>query len=282
MTLSAPAKVNLRLKVIGRRPDGYHLLDMVMVKLDLADEMTIEIGGEGIRIECDDSRFPSDSSNTIWKMVERIQKETGRLFGVTVRVQKKTPIAAGLGGGSSDAAAVLLALNKSLHLEWGEKKLIDLGSKVGADVPFFLVPGSQRVSGIGEILEPVRLPPFYLILVNPGFPVSTQDVYRWYDETLSSLPPLTPQKLDARFPPLENDLERVVLPRYPVLVEIKERLRQAGALGTMMSGSGPTLFGLFDTAESRDRGYEKLVENKNPDWWICKTQNLGGVDSNHD
>ena len=283
MTIFAPAKVNLRLKVTGRRADGYHDLDMVMVKLGLADRLDLTFSKTGVQIESDQSHVPLDRSNTVWKAIDLVKKETGSEFGLKVQIQKRIPIGAGLGGGSSDAASVLLALNDHLSLGLNDQKLNEIGKNVGADVPFFLVPGTQRVTGIGEILEPIDLSKLYFILINPGIPIATAQVYGWYDG-IDSLPPdaehrtpsslLTEKKLDARFPPLENDLEEVVFPRYPVLAALKESLRKAGALGTQMSGSGSTVFGLFTSEKSRDRGFEIVDKMRDPDWWICKTESL--------
>lgn len=275
--LKAPAKVNLRLKITGRRPDGYHLLDMVMVKLDLADQIELTLDGDGleIRVDCDNPHLPVDSSNTLWRVADLVRQESGKKFGLKAFLKKQIPVAAGLGGGSSDAAAVLGGLNSLLKLGWSQSKLIGLGTHIGADVPFFLVSGSQRVGGIGAELSPIQIAPLHLILVNPGFPVSTADAYRWYDE--AKKPPLsrlTTERVDASFPPLENDLEEVVIPRYPVLSRIKSLLNQAGALGTLMSGSGPTVFGHFATRDSRDRGYEILLKARDPNWWIHKGANL--------
>ncbi len=192
--VKAPAKINLRLKVTGRRPDGYHLLEMVMVKLELADEIEFEIVPEGISIEIPPNPplskggtggflIPTDRTNTLWKVALAVQKESGKRFGIKISLQKRIPTAAGLGGGSSDAAALLIALNQALELGWTGQKLIQIGVKIGADVPFFLAPGAQRVTGIGELLTPYPCNPLPLILINPGFPVSTAEVYRWWDET---------------------------------------------------------------------------------------------------
>lgn len=275
--LTAPAKVNLRLKVVGRRPDGYHDLEMVMVKLDLADEIEFELDGNGIRIESDSANLPGDQTNIIWRAADLVREDSGKRFGLAVRVKKRIPIAAGLGGGSSDAAVTLKALKQLLDLGWDRGRLLKIGVRLGADVPFFLAEGSQWVEGIGERLKSIELPPLWLVLINPGFPVSTAEVYRWYDEAgkkgeMSSS--LTGKISDASLPPLENDLEAVVIPRYPVLAEIKRKLSRAGALGTLMSGSGPTVFGLFDSRESRDRGYEILLKEKDPKWWVCKTASI--------
>jgi 4-diphosphocytidyl-2-C-methyl-D-erythritol kinase len=266
LSLRAPAKVNLRLRITGRRPDGYHLLDMVMVKLALADEIEMELGGEEIVISCNHPQVPLDSSSTLWKAAELVRRESGKKFGVKLYLQKNAPVAAGLGAGSSDGAAVLLGLNQLLELGWKEDKLLKIGEKIGADVPFFLSSGPKRVQGIGEILSPTEVPPLFLILINPGFPVSTKEAYGWFDQ-------LTAPIHDATFPPLENDLEKVVLPRYPVLARLKVLLQEAGALGTLMSGSGPTVFGLFESSSSRDRGYETLLKKTEPGWWVCKTEN---------
>ncbi len=300
LSLKAPAKVNLRLKVTGRREDGYHLLDMVMVPLELADEIEIEVtaGANGIELESDRRDFPTDATNSVWRAAELVRNDSGLTFGLKARIKKRIPIAAGLGGGSSDAAAVLKGLSQVLNLDWSESRLQEVGLKVGADVPFFLAAEkgegavkSQRVQGIGEGLTPFALPPLEFVLINPGFPVSTADVYQWYDEKgkegamRAPLDRLTVSKSDDSFPRLlqdiggvssilENDLEGVVIPRYPVLAEIKRKLLDAGALGSLMSGSGGTVFGLFDSRQSRDRGYETLIGQKNPSWWICKTASL--------
>lgn len=288
--LLAPAKVNLRLKITGQRPDGYHLLDMVMVRVDLADEIDLEITSEGIVIESDSPEVPCDRTNTLWKMAEQVSQESGRSFGIRAFLRKRIPTAAGLGGGSSDAASLLVALNRALELNWTMERLVRVGVKVGADAPFFLTSGPQRARGIGEVLEPIKLPGLELVLINPGFPVSSADAYRWFDETSPSPSPpplrgggrgrvipasaLTPEMSGASLPPLENDLERAVIPRYPVLRRIKELLKEAGALGTLMSGSGPTLYGLFESRPSRDRGYELLIRDQDPRWWVWKGRTL--------
>ncbi len=292
ISLVAPAKVNLRLKVLGRRLDGYHDIEMIMVPLSLADQIEVEIISKGIKIRSESAEIPCDHSNSLWKAVEGLQSESGKDFGCRMTLHKKIPIAAGLGGGSSDAASLLKGLNQYLKLGISPTRLHDLATKIGADVPFFLTQGPQSAEGIGEKLTPLRhLPPLYLILINPKFPVSTPEVYGWYDQegdgknSLSTR--LTRNKLNdsstglsrglARWLknfPLENDLEKVVLPRYPVLVQMKAMLSEAGALGTLMSGSGPTVFGLFETSESRDQGYDRLLRKKDPNWWVCKAESL--------
>ncbi|MBI2082622.1 MAG: 4-(cytidine 5'-diphospho)-2-C-methyl-D-erythritol kinase [Deltaproteobacteria bacterium] len=309
--ISAPAKINLRLKITGRRSDGYHLLDMVMVKLDLCDEIDFEIEkksphaplcqrGETPPLVGGDFQIPLDSSNTLWKVAQLVREESGQKFELKISLNKNIPIAAGLGGGSSDAAALLIALNRELGLDWSRERLMKICLKIGADVPFFLAEGPQRVTGIGEILEPISVPSLSVILINPGFSVSTKEVYHWFDleivETGDSgraparaqrvstggrnprqdppLVALTEVGIDAIPPLLENDLEKVVFSRYPVLAEMKEMLMKAGALGALMSGSGGTVFGLFESAASRDRGFDLMVQKKNPEWWVWKGRSL--------
>lgn len=261
--LKAPGKINLRLKITGQREDGYHLLDMVMVKVDLADEMVCDLTDGDIQIVSNEAVLPVDERNILWKVIDCIRKESEKSFGVTIQLTKRIPIAAGMGGGSSDAAALLLGLNDQLGLGWSHEKLISIGVRIGSDVPFFLVSGAQRVTGVGEILEPVSVSSMPLILMNPGFPLSTPDVYRWYDEWA-----LTAPAPDAKSLPLENDLEKVVLPRIPVLEEIRRKLDRSGALGSLMSGSGPTVFGTYPSTEARDRGYNSLLKEIDPKWWI--------------
>ncbi|MBI2066540.1 MAG: 4-(cytidine 5'-diphospho)-2-C-methyl-D-erythritol kinase [Deltaproteobacteria bacterium] len=289
--LVAWAKINLHLKITGRRDDGYHLLDMVMVKLDLSDEIETELVHEGIEIRSNVSTIPVNSSNTLWKMATLVAEESGKKFGLRIFLKKNSPVAAGLGAGSSDAAALLLWLNQVLELGWSEQRLGEIGACVGADVPFFLLRGACRVQGIGEVLSPFIIESYPVILINPGFPVSTKEAYRWFDENIEkqilkaggsdraptrATPPegLTAIRVGGTTFPLENDLEKVVIPRYPVLDRIKKLLIDAGALVALMSGSGPTVFGLFESTASRDRGYEVLKKQRDPNWWMWNGRSL--------
>lgn len=276
LCLKAPAKVNLRLKVLGRRSDGYHDLQMVMVPLDLADELEVERVDGGIEIRSDSTAVPADRSNILWKAAEALKERSQKDFGIRIFLKKKIPVAAGLGGGSSDAAALLKGISEAFDLGLSAPDLREAAVKLGADVPFFLTAGPQIAEGIGEKLTPIKIPPLWIVLVNPGFPISTKEVYGWYDQEGGRGPSskLTDNWSDASFPPLENDLEAAVIPRYPVLAEMKRLLSRAGALGTLMSGSGPTVFGLFESQESRDRGYEKVLQEKDPKWWICRTASV--------
>lgn len=289
-SVQAPAKVNLTLRVTGRRPNGYHDLDMIMVKLGLVDEIDIEARssrladhGRDIEIVSENPMVPRDSSNSMWKAVELLQKESGQNFSVKMTIQKNIPVAAGLGGGTSDAASVLKSLNEKLGLGISLTRLRELAVKIGADVPFFLMEPPQRVTGIGDVLEPFAIGSIPMILINPGFPVSTKDVYGWWDE-LDNFPQphlklrggeqLTELKVGGTRIHFENDLEKVVIPRYPVLAQMKDALLKAGALGALMSGSGGTVFGLYDSKASRDQGFDVLERHKNPSWWTYKTESM--------
>lgn len=268
LILSAPAKINLQLRIVGRREDGYHLLSTLMQKIDLVDEVTLR-PGEGIVLRCPDSDLPDDETNLAWRAAELFRQTMGaRLpvtFGVEITLKKNIPVAAGLGGGSSDAAAVLLGLDRLFGTACNREELIDMGVRLGADVPFFVVPEAAAwASGIGEVLEPAPvLDETLILLVNPGFSVST----RWAFETFALTAPknifnLTSSQNESQPQPVENlhffggweggdlvnDLETVTITKYPEIQTIKERLVRGGAVGAMMSGSGATVFGVFPYA----------------------------------
>lgn len=260
LTLSCPAKVNLYLKVVGRRPDGYHDLLTVMQPLSLADELVVTLAGDTITLECNRPELPVDQGNLAVRAALAFQEATAQTFGVRLKLTKHIPLAAGLGGGSSDAAGVLKALNRLRGQPLAGSQLHALARRLGADVPFFLLDGPALAQGIGDRLSPMTLPATWLVLVNPGFPVSTAWVYA------SLQPPFAPPDeglLDrmAREQPanwLHNDLEAVTLGRYPALSDLKQGLVAEGALGALMSGSGPTVFGLFTDAEAARRAAASL------------------------
>lgn len=263
--LLAPAKINLFLHVLGRRPDGYHDLETWMQKLDLVDEITLHIRKDGkIDLACDDQSLPADAGNLAWKAAEMFfsASRRGKGCGVDIHLEKRIPIAAGLGGGSSDAGTVLRGLNAYFDSEFSENELLAMALRLGADVPFF-VTGHDAVlaGGVGEIMQPVpALAGYSFLLINPGFSVST----RWVFENLaltrrykkSKLPGF--QKCTSGSLPLDeliNDLEQVTLVRHPEIEDMKKTLIAAGAKAAMMSGSGPTVFGVFPDTST---GYATL------------------------
>lgn len=257
----APAKINLFLKILSRRPDGYHELFSWMHKLDLADRLTVDSLPSGIELLCPNTGLPEDSDNLVYRAAQAFFKESGIDGGVRIVLEKNIPIAAGLGGGSSDAAACLKAMDRLFSTGLDSDRLARLALSLGADVPLFIADETSFwCEGVGELLTPAPfMGDFTILLVNPGFAVKTAWVYgnlpltsmgntnnlapgkkvelarRWLAHGVSAALPFT----------LENDLETVTVKRYPVIGEISDEMIVLGAAAAMMSGSGPTVFGLF-------------------------------------
>lgn len=261
---SSPAKVNLILRVLRRREDGYHDIASLMQKVSLADEMEFAPRRSGIALACPGSDLPTGEGNLVVRAARALFAEAGFTGGVAITLRKRIPTAAGLGGGSSNAATTLVTLNDLFGLGFGRDRLIRIGARIGADVPFFLCGSAAWAFGIGEILEPAVIPAgMWFVLVNPGFEVST----KWVYESLNL--PLTKETIHYSIPTfsgarelaaaLTNDLERVTVSRFPLLDELKGFLRKHGALGSLMSGSGPTVFGLFDSESDAIRAEGALT-----------------------
>ena len=251
ITARSPAKVNLILKVLRRREDGYHDIASLMQKVSLADEMEFSPRKEGIALACPGSDLPTGEGNLVVRAVRALFTEAGFAGGVEITLRKRIPTAAGLGGGSSNAATTLTVLNDLFQFGFDRERLIRIGARIGADVPFFIYGSTAWAFGIGEILEPAVIPPgMGLVLVNPGFEVPTKWVYESLNLPLTKTPVKysipTFSGIRALAAALTNDLEKVTVARYPVLEELKGFLLRQGALGALMSGSGPTVFGLFD------------------------------------
>lgn len=279
LEILAPAKVNLYLGVLGKRTDGYHEIVSVMQKLDLTDRLLLSREGRGVTLHCPASPLPEDHDNLCWKAARAFFDRTGLPDTVRITLHKRIPVAAGLGGGSSDAAAVLLGLNRLCAAGLSEAALLTMAAPLGADVPFF-VSGHHAAlaTGTGTELQPITEPTgYWLVLVNPGISVST----RWVYENLVLTSADNPYKLSGYShrpeyaaslvaaglcpgpdtPPLFNDLEAVTVARYPVIQSIKEQLLGHGATVALMSGSGPTVFGLFhqyDLAASSWARFQEL------------------------
>lgn len=254
-TFWAPAKINLCLHVEGRRSDGYHDLSMLMQRISLADRLTLDLEQAlGVRIECPGVALPPGGENLALRAARRMLELADNKCGVALRVEKQIPVAAGLGGGSSDAATVLLALDDMLGLQLTPAELCAEGLQLGADVPFFLFQHTAWATGVGEQLQAVTgLPPVWYLLVNPGVEVSTAWVFQNLRLTspgaVTKLPAL-PSTIEGLLRLLHNDLEPVTVSRYPVVGQIKRQLLDVGALGALMSGSGPTVFGVFSDCAS--------------------------------
>ena len=250
ITRASPAKVNLQLRVLGRREDGYHDILSLMQRISLSDEMSFAPTAAGIVLHCPDSPLPEDESNIVYRAARLFLSRVSRPRGVEITLRKRIPIAAGLGGGSSNAATTLLALNEISPAPLDPRELMALAAGLGADVPFFIFAKTAWASGIGEVLtEAPPLPPLWFVLINPGFAVSTQKVYQALNFGLTkdglsySIPRI--YTLDDVIRGLTNDLEKVTLVLHPELGHLKHLLLNSGALGALMSGSGPTVFGIF-------------------------------------
>lgn len=253
----APAKINLTLKVYRRRSDGYHEIESLMQKLELADRLRLQrVPQKGIVLRCTGADLPSGAENLAYRAAQAFLDFTGARTGVEIDLEKRIPVAAGLGGGSSDAGAVITGLNDLLAAGLSSSDMQLLARPLGADVPFFVADyPAAWATGIGDQLRPA--PPLrkrWIILVNPGFPVSTRWAYENLALTSNGNPFIVAPNRESGscFPAtgsetelLCNDLEMVTIQQYPVLRDIKSALLARGASGVLMSGSGPTVFGLF-------------------------------------
>lgn len=273
LKLQAPAKINLNLHITGRRSDGYHLLDSLMQKVSLYDEVDLELCPAGISLECSGEPVPAGRENIVVRAAELFFDATAdrrrkNSSGVRIKLIKRIPVAAGLGGGSSNAAAVLRGLNILCDCPCSDEELVRLGLQLGADVPFFLIgAGAARAAGIGEILHPApSLQNVSVLLVNPGVSVSTRWVYETFaltkhrradkvsglqNETYKAVGWCNARENPALPAVMENDLEVVTIAKVPEVGLIKDGLLAGGAFVALMSGSGPTVFGLFvDSAQA--------------------------------
>jgi 4-diphosphocytidyl-2-C-methyl-D-erythritol kinase len=277
ISLRAPAKVNLRLDILGKRPDGYHEIKTWIYPISLADTLYIDkIKTARITISSAHPGLPLGEENLAHRAAALFIQERSLSGGVQIEIIKHIPLAAGLGGGSSDAAAVLKAMN----ILWGKnispEALMEMGAKIGADVPFFVVGKAAIMGGKGErMLAILPLLKAWLVLINPGLPLATKAVYqqgKWgltkkEGDTRISMPP---QELEKMGKFLRNDLEGPAMELMPVIGTIKERLHEAGASGVLMTGSGPTVFGLFGKeAEARQAAKDLKMEQG----WICFVAN---------
>ena len=266
LQLETFAKINLTLAVTGRRPDGYHLLATVMQSISLSDRMTLDAGaaaaagagaGPGIRIRCSNPAVPTDSRNTAWQAAERFFRAAGLEPDCTITIEKRIPAAAGLAGGSSNAAGVLAGLSALFPDRLDSRRLHDIAAGIGADVPFCLAGGTQLCTGIGDILEP--LPPLHgwpILLASAPFGLSTPDVFQAYDRLAVTHEPVQPDHAAflpalaaSRWPEMSsaaaNALEAIAFARHPELAEVRQAMARTGALLARMSGSGPTLFAVY-------------------------------------
>jgi 4-diphosphocytidyl-2-C-methyl-D-erythritol kinase len=324
LSLESPAKVNLRLEILKKREDGYHELRTIFQKISLHDTLRFSLRRKGgVSIAADHPKLPLGRNNLVYKAAQSMLKISGYKGGVDIEIAKRIPLGAGLGGGSSNAATTLTALNHLLETSLPKKELMGMGLEIGADVPFFFLKGGAIGSGIGERLKKAELPDLWYVLIYPNFEVSTGWAYRNFalarsaapgpafvseadkrrsGTTLSLRPEFVPRskprplgrepkgltnqqiRLNLHGLPrtpegisriLLNHLEAVVSKKYPEISLMKKTLVSAGALGALMTGSGPTVFGLFDEENSSAAAYEKIkrvAEKKG--WAVFKAHSL--------
>jgi len=273
LRLKALAKINLGLDVLRRREDGYHEVKMIMQTISLHDQIHLrKIEGEEIRICTNLYYLPNNENNLAYKAAKLLKDEFGLSGGVSINLKKVIPVAAGMAGGSSDAAAVLFGMNKMYGLKLSMQELMDRGVKLGADVPYCIMRGTALAEGIGERLT--KLPPMpkcHILIAKPPINVSTKFVYE--NLHANDLKPEDHPAVDAQIEALKegnlekltanmgNVLERVTVPEYPVINEIKQIMMNCGALGAMMSGSGPTVFGIFRTYAQAKEAYQTIEKS---------------------
>ncbi len=274
-TFKSYAKINLTLDVLGKRPDGYHEVEMIMHTTSLSDTVSVELDetGEGITVETSLPFLPVGEDNLAYKAARLFLSETGLRGGVKIVLEKHIPVGAGLAGGSSNCAVVLKALDRLAGANLGIERLCEMGAALGADVPYCLLGGARLARGIGEKLSPLPpLMPCHILLVKPAFSISTKQVYEKIDsrsgfrrpDTEAVIRGLEQGDLGKIAAGMANVLEEVSISDYPVLAEVKQKLVSLGAVVSQMSGSGPTVFGIFT-----DR--RKAVAAKNELWGKYKT-----------
>lgn len=278
----AHAKINLDLRVLGTRRDGFHELRTVFQAIDLHDTVECSAREGPFMLECDAAGVPLDASNLVWKAAQALwngARRPGPVRDVVVRLHKRIPLQAGLGGGSADAAATLVALSKLWRLPVRPNQMTDVAATLGSDVPFFLAGGTALGLGKGDEIYPLAdLPTHWVVLLVPGFGVSSRDAYAWYDAeremSRGGMPP-EPQHVPGPWPSraaqMVNDLEAAIARHHPEIDQMKIALRRAGALAAAMTGSGSTVFGLFQRRHDAMVAVDRLSSSG---WRVLLTESL--------
>ncbi len=305
-SLLAPAKINLYLEILGDRPDGYHELVMILQSIDLADKIDLRaIGTDTIRVRCEHPQVPTDNSNLAYRaaqlMAQQFPDSFAQYGGVEITIQKRIPVAAGLAGGSTDAAAVVVGIDLLWQLGLTQSELQELAAQLGSDVPFCVAGGTAIATGRGEQLSPLpSLDSLYVVLgKHRSLSVSTPWAYQTYRQQFGSSYVKDRQSLETRAQAvhsgaivkaiihedgvqigqrLRNDLERVVLPEYPEVSQLRQAFQDSGALGAMMSGSGPTVFGLcqsYNQAQHLQQQVRAAIPNPDLELWLTQLCSAG-------
>ena len=283
VTVEANAKINLTLDILGKRPDGYHEVAMVMQTVGLHDTLTLEKREQGISLNINVPWLKADEKNLAWRAAALVQEEFGLTGGVHIELTKRIPVAAGLAGGSADAAAVLKGMSELYGLNLSDNKFCELGAKLGSDIPFCLLGGTMLATGRGEVLKRLPdMPETWVVLVKPRISVSTAWAYQNYDEQGAERHPDNEaiQKEIARgnrkgvAKLLCNVLESVTINKYDVIERYKQMMLAKGAMASMMSGSGPTVFALAKNREQAEEIAGFMRQEKNADVFVTRTFQL--------
>lgn len=271
MRLRAYAKINLGLDVIRRREDGYHEVSMVMQTIRIYDQLEMERTREpGIVLTTNRSFIPTDGNNLVYKAAKLMMDRYEIEDGVKINLRKVIPVSAGMAGGSSDAAATLVGMNRMFRLGLSMEELMKIGVNIGADVPYCVMRGTALAEGIGEVLTPLAaIPDCWILIGKPGINVSTKfvytnlklDEYTRHPDIAGMVQALRDQDLYGITSRMGNVLEDVTIPAYPVIEEIKNHMKANGAVNAMMSGSGPTVFGIFDDRKKAEQALSRLKES---------------------
>jgi len=287
LILKSPAKVNLYLKVLGKRSDGYHDIETVFEKIDLCDRIVLNKSRSGIRIVSDKKDLPTDKRNLAYKAASLLLKKAKSSVGITIEIEKNIPVSAGLGGGSSNAATLLVGLNKFYNFGLSLKELSELGKEIGADVPFFIKNYSYaKALARGDEIEPIEANiKLWHVLVMPNFGISSKKAYKWLDcsrynrgtKTRLVLRALINKDLNKLNSLLYNSLQEPILARYAKLKRLKKDLLETGIESTLVSGSGPCVFGITKTRKEAKTIEKKLNRNalaRKNNWQVYVAQTL--------
>lgn len=270
IVLKAYAKINLGLDVLGRRPNGYHDVRMIMQSIGLYDRLTLKkMREDEISLSSNMATLPNNEHNLVYKAIRLMKEEYQITTGVKAELEKRIPVAAGMAGGSTDAAAALIGMNRLFDLHLSRERLMELGAKLGADVPYCVMGGTALAEGVGEILTPLKsMPKCYILIAKPGISVSTRFVYEnleidklsYHPDIDGMMESIEADDLTGITDRLSNVLETVTEKKYPIITKIKNAMLESGAMNSLMSGSGPTVFGIYADKESAQNGLSKVRE----------------------
>ncbi len=271
LTLKSYAKINLTLNILKKLPSGYHNIESVMQQIDLCDNLSFEkLPSEEIQIQSTNTSLETED-NLAYKVADLLKKRFKVKGGIRISIEKNIPLSSGLGGGSGNAATTLLALNRLWKLRLQEKDMIKIGVEIGSDVPFFIVGGTALVTGIGDKIRPIiRYPKLNYVLINPGYRVSTESAYNAFDKakikskksrSYNIIKHLAETNIKALADAVSNDFEEVMFKKHRDLKDIKTNYLRNGALNAVLSGSGPTMIGIFNSIYEAREAYFKMKDN---------------------